>query len=78
MQKKEEKMPEKSETLEGAAVHKMYKDATEKGVRLSFIANREYTLAKDRYTATTRDDFLALALSIRDRLVERWIVTQQR
>jgi len=35
------------------------------------------TLAKDRYTATDRDRYYALALAVRDRLVERWIATQQ-
>jgi starch phosphorylase len=35
------------------------------------------TLAKDRYTATDRDRYHALALAVRDRLVERWIATQQ-
>lgn len=35
------------------------------------------TLAKDCYTATDRDRYHALALAVRDRLVERWIATQQ-
>jgi starch phosphorylase len=35
------------------------------------------TLAKDCYTATDRDCYHALALAVRDRLVERWIATQQ-
>src|SRR5215471_16858092 len=35
------------------------------------------TLAKDRYTATDRDRYHALALAVRDRVVERWILTQQ-
>src|ERR1035437_3491249 len=35
------------------------------------------TLAKDRYTATDRDRYYALALTVRDRLIERWIATQQ-
>ncbi len=59
-------------------VNKMYKDMTEDGIKLSFVANREYTLAKDKYTATTHDDYLALSLAVRDRIVERWIITQQR
>ncbi|MCI0481741.1 MAG: glycogen/starch/alpha-glucan family phosphorylase, partial [Candidatus Dadabacteria bacterium] len=32
----------------------------------------------DKYTATTHDDYLALSLAVRDRIVERWILTQQR
>ncbi|MBF0484285.1 MAG: glycogen/starch/alpha-glucan phosphorylase [Candidatus Omnitrophica bacterium] len=55
----------------------IYKDMSAHGLELSFKANREYVLAKDQYTATSRDNFLALALSIRDRIVERWIETQQ-
>ena len=35
------------------------------------------TLAKDHYTATDRDRYFALALAVRDRLIERWIATQQ-
>lgn len=35
------------------------------------------TLAKDRYTATNRDRYYAFALAVRDRLIERWIATQQ-
>ncbi|MBU1809051.1 MAG: glycogen/starch/alpha-glucan phosphorylase [Candidatus Omnitrophica bacterium] len=58
--------------------NKIYKDMTDSGLKLSFVANREYTLAKDRYTATMHDDYLALSLAVRDRIVERWILTQQR
>ena len=56
----------------------IFKDMTKKGMLLSFTANREYSLAKDRYTATLHDDFLATSIAVRDRLVERWIATQQR
>ena len=61
-----------------ALVNKVYKEMSKDGILLSFVANREYTLAKDRYTATTHDDFMALSLAVRDRIVERWILTQQR
>jgi len=56
----------------------IFKDMTKKGMSLSFIANREYALAKDKYTATLYDDFMATAIAVRDRIVERWISTQQR
>lgn len=56
----------------------IHKDMSKDGIRMSFLANREYTLAKDQYTATFNDDFMALAIVIRDRLIERWIITQQR
>lgn len=56
----------------------VYKDMTKDGIKLSFQTNREYSLAKDHYTATKYDDYLATAIAVRDRLVERWIATQQR
>jgi starch phosphorylase len=43
----------------------------------SFLRNRTYALAKDEYSATPHDNFYSLALSVRDRLMERWIRTQQ-
>jgi len=55
----------------------IHKDMTRQGLERSFLANREYTLAKDKYTATLNDDYMALAIAIRDRLIERWIATQQ-
>ena len=55
----------------------IHKDMTREGIERSFLANREYTLAKDKYTATLNDEYMALAISIRDRLIERWIATQQ-
>jgi len=42
-----------------------------------FAAHLKYSLAKDRYSATAYDRFLALAWAIRDRIMERWIETQQ-
>lgn len=56
----------------------VYKDMTKNGIKVSFKSNLEYALAKDQYTATMYDDFLATSIAIRDRLVERWIATQQR
>ncbi len=44
----------------------------------SFTNHLIYSLAKDQYTATPRDRFMSLALTVRDRLIERWISTQQR
>ncbi len=40
--------------------------------------NLVYNLAKDMYSATSRDKFQAIALSIRELIAERWIRTQQR
>ncbi len=46
-------------------------------LRLDFEHYLRRTLAKDHYTATERDCYQALALAVRDRLVDRWIATQQ-
>jgi len=43
----------------------------------SFNSNLHYGLAKDKYTTTSHDCYMALAVAIRDRLVEKWIKTQQ-
>ena len=43
----------------------------------SFVNHLEFSLAKDEYSATDHDRFTALALTVRDRLIERWIETQQ-
>ncbi|MDD5746599.1 MAG: glycogen/starch/alpha-glucan phosphorylase [Candidatus Omnitrophica bacterium] len=48
------------------------------GLEISFKDNRQYLLAKDQYSATKHDNFMAMAIAVRDRVVERWIVTQQR
>jgi glycogen phosphorylase len=50
---------------------------TTDGLRQDFEQQLYYTLAKDRYTASDRDRYYALALAIRDRLIGRWIATQQ-
>jgi starch phosphorylase len=54
------------------------KDMSKEGLKRSFLAHLEYSLGKDKYTATLNDDYNALAIAIRDRLIERWINTQQR
>jgi starch phosphorylase len=43
----------------------------------TFASHVEYTLAKDEYSSTQRDFYLAIALSVRDRLADRWNKTQQ-
>lgn len=50
---------------------------TTEALRLSFQVKRQYALSKDQYTATAHDNYFALSLAIRDRLIERWIITQQ-
>jgi len=43
----------------------------------SFRYHLEYSLGKDEYSATPRDLFKSLAMTVRDLLFERWIETQQ-
>jgi len=43
----------------------------------SFLEHLEYTLGKDKYSATKYDRYNALAYAVRDYLVERWLDTQQ-
>jgi starch phosphorylase len=43
----------------------------------SFLEHLEYTLGKDKYSATKADLFNAVAYTVRDRLIERWLDTQQ-
>jgi starch phosphorylase len=50
---------------------------TVEGLRRDFDHHLHYTLARDRYTAQDRDRYYALALAVRDRLIQRWMATQQ-
>jgi len=43
----------------------------------SFYLHLHRTLARDRYEAADYEKFLAIAYSVRDRLIDRWIKTQQ-
>ena len=45
--------------------------------KASILSNLEYRLAKDQYSATAYDRFLSTAYAVLERLVERWISTQQ-
>jgi hypothetical protein len=42
------------------------------GLRKNFERHLRQTLARDRYSATDRDRYYALALAVRDQLVDRW------
>lgn len=58
-------------------VQNYHKMDTVDALKLSFNNHLKYTLAKDNYSATEHDRFYALAMSVRDRLIERWIQTSQ-
>jgi len=58
---------------------KEYSDSSEpKSIKISFAKHLKYSLIKDEYSATPLDKFFSLAYTVRDRLVEKWIKTQQR
>ncbi len=54
-----------------------YKENTLESIKRSIINNLRYRLAKDEYTSTDYDRFLSIAYTVVERLVERWIATQQ-
>ena len=46
-------------------------------LRRSFVDHLQFSRGKDEHSATPLDRFFALAHSVRDRLMRRWILTQQ-
>jgi starch phosphorylase len=56
-------------------IHRKGYDA--EALKAAILCNLEYRLAKDQYSATNYDRFLSTAYSVVERLVERWIATQQ-
>jgi starch phosphorylase len=68
-------MPESEKNINSLAPSKPGLD--KHAVKKTFVDNLTFSLAKDSYSATQRDFFYSLALSVRQRLVERWIKTQQ-
>lgn len=53
------------------------KFSTVDAIKFAFKSHLKYSLAKDKYSATHHDRYLALALTVRDRLIDRWIQTHQ-
>jgi starch phosphorylase len=47
-------------------------------LRRSFADHLQYAQAKDEHTATALDRYFAVAYTVRDRMMRRWIQTQQR
>ena len=47
-------------------------------IKKQFNQHLHFTLCKDRHVATIRDHYHALAHAVKDRMVARWIRTQQR
>jgi len=57
--------------------HIHHKGNDAEALEASILSNLEYRLAKDQYSATAYDRFLSTAYAVVERLVERWITTQQ-
>ena len=47
------------------------------GIRRAFLDHLRYTIGKDEGQATPNDRFMALSLLVRDRMMARWIPTQE-
>lgn len=52
-------------------------DSTKSAIERGLFDHLRYTQAKDDYSATDRDRYYSLALSVRDQLVENWNRTSQ-
>ncbi len=48
-----------------------------RSIKWDFAEHLKYTLSCDRYSATDKDRFMAIAYAVRDRLIHQWIHTQQ-
>jgi len=72
--------PKQSEEAKKAAskwvVH--FKGMNTENISLGFLNNLEYGLGKDRFSLTPYDEFLSLSYTVRERLIERWIMTRQQ
>ncbi|MBI3270824.1 MAG: glycogen/starch/alpha-glucan family phosphorylase, partial [Planctomycetes bacterium] len=54
-----------------------HKGGDAESLTLGYANHLKYTLGKDRFTATPMDRYMAVSLAVRDRIMERWIETQQ-
>src|ERR1017187_1070980 len=57
----------------GAAPNRNEAEAA--ALREAVLRHLTYTIGKDRNAASERDWFIATALAVRDRIVERWMVS---
>jgi len=59
------------------ATNGYHKGCTVEDIKRDFCSHLKYTLAKSELTATLHDKRVALALTVRDRLIERWMQTSK-
>lgn len=74
--KSEEKKPDNVNKIANWPV--FFKGMNSDAIKKGFLSKLEYNIAKDKYTFTPYDGYLSLAYTVRDRLIERWIITQQK
>ena len=54
-----------------------HKGMDQKSLERSILNHLRYNLAKEEKSATQHDRYMSIALAVRDRLIERWIRTQE-
>lgn len=65
------------ENLENDHQSSTRQGTTPESIQLDYAEQLKYELARDRYTSTKNNRYIALSRAIRDRLIDRWIETQQ-
>jgi len=56
----------------------MFKGKTAEDILRGFLSNLEYSIAKDYFSLKPYDEFLSLAYTVQERLIERWILSRQQ
>ena len=64
-----------TQIIESNALARQGRDS--ESIKWGFAEHLKFTLGVDRYTATSHDRYQALAYTIRDRIINQWIKTQQ-
>ncbi|HEX6144958.1 MAG TPA: hypothetical protein VFZ01_19750, partial [Geminicoccaceae bacterium] len=62
----------------GLVVGIAQRDLDKDGLKRSILEKLTYAIGKDAWHATERDWFGAVALALRDRIVDRWMATTRR
>ncbi len=69
-------MPENAKNL-SCEKKELFSKTDVESLKKAFKTHVTYSLAKDEYSATKLDAFMAIANVVRDHLIERWLKTQQ-
>jgi starch phosphorylase len=60
-----------------AATNNSRNGNSSESIKQGFLEHLKYTLGVDEFTTTNHDRFMALSYTVRDRLINQWIKTQQ-